>query len=59
MKALKMNPHGVSGVGQPTLRERIGCQQIAEFIMSAGLRHPDKQRNPNANNHSQKTNQGD
>ena len=34
-----MNPHRMCGIGDPPMGERVGGQQIAEFVIPARLWH--------------------
>ena len=37
VEALKMNPHGMAGIGQPAVSESVSGEQVAELVMVARL----------------------
>jgi hypothetical protein len=39
VEAFEMNPHGMRGIGKPAVSEGVGREQVAEFVIEAGLRN--------------------
>src|SRR4051794_10595888 len=39
LKALEMHPHRVRWIREPSMGERVGCQQKTEIILSRGFRY--------------------
>ena len=39
VEGFKMDPHGMSGIGEAAVRESVRHQKIAEFIVHAGRRN--------------------
>jgi hypothetical protein len=38
VETFEVNPHGVRGIGQTSVGEGIGSEQVAEFVMGRWLR---------------------
>jgi len=48
VERFKADPHGMSRIGQPPVRERVSHQQITEFVVNAANRNrkPRQERQP-------------
>ena len=38
VETLEMDPHGMGGIGEPAVSERVAREQIAELVIEVGLR---------------------
>ena len=56
VESFKVNPHGVGGVGEATVRESIGGEQIAEFVVPARLGNADHRYQGGAHDNDAKSN---
>jgi hypothetical protein len=57
MEALEMDPHGVGGIGQSALREGVGCEEVAEFVVYPRFRNSLDQSDRHATGEGQQPNQ--